>query len=258
MQHSFVIPAYGESRYLEETIKSVVFQTVPSEVLVTTSTPNGYIRRLAEKYDLQLYVNPQQNGIQADWNFAANHAKGKYVTIAHQDDLYGSDYTGELLRAAGNFPDAVLYYTKYIPIIHGTPCMNFNKAAKDLIQRPMKSKKNARRESRRHRSLAFGNSILCPSVTYNRELIEGDIFTSDLKFSLDWDTFEKLSHVGPFCYIPEELVMYRVWDGSETAGVMKNQEREREDRYMLEKFWPRWIVNLYFPLFRRCYKEYEK
>ena len=42
--HTFAICAYKESPYLEECIKSLKNQTIKSNILIATSTPNDYIR----------------------------------------------------------------------------------------------------------------------------------------------------------------------------------------------------------------------
>ena len=44
--HTFVICAYKESKYLEELIKSLKAQTVKSNVIMSTSTPNEYIKKM--------------------------------------------------------------------------------------------------------------------------------------------------------------------------------------------------------------------
>ena len=46
--HTFVICAYKESPYLEECIKSLKKQTLKSEIIISTSTPNDLIKKLAE------------------------------------------------------------------------------------------------------------------------------------------------------------------------------------------------------------------
>ena len=42
-KHTFVICAYKESSYLEECIVSLEKQTVKSNILMVTSTPNAFI-----------------------------------------------------------------------------------------------------------------------------------------------------------------------------------------------------------------------
>ncbi len=46
MIHTFVVLAYKESEYLEECIKSVLNQSLKTNVVIATSTPNDYIKNL--------------------------------------------------------------------------------------------------------------------------------------------------------------------------------------------------------------------
>ena len=52
--HTFAILAYKESEYLEECIKSVLNQTVKTNAVIVTSTPNDYIFDLSKKYKLSI------------------------------------------------------------------------------------------------------------------------------------------------------------------------------------------------------------
>ena len=98
MKHTFVICAYQESEYLEECIASLKNQKSESLVIMVTSTPNGHISSLAEKYGIPLYINPH-GGITQDWNFALSKAETKYATIAHQDDVYEPEYGQKIVEA---------------------------------------------------------------------------------------------------------------------------------------------------------------
>lgn len=46
--HTFAICAYKESEYLEDCIKSLKGQTVKTNIIMATSTPNDYVKNLAE------------------------------------------------------------------------------------------------------------------------------------------------------------------------------------------------------------------
>ena len=91
-EHTFVVCAYQESPYLEECIKTLREQSIRSNILIATSTPNDYIRNIAEKNNLPYYINTGEGGITQDWNFAYSCAESKYITIAHQDDVYEKEY----------------------------------------------------------------------------------------------------------------------------------------------------------------------
>ena len=55
-KHIYAVCAYKESPYLEECIQSIRGQSVPSDILVSTSTPNAHIERICKKYDVPLYL----------------------------------------------------------------------------------------------------------------------------------------------------------------------------------------------------------
>ena len=97
-KHTFAVCAYKESPYLEECVQSVQNQTVQSKVIITTSTPNEYIKQISEKYNVPLYINEGEKGITQDWNFAYKMAETELVTIAHQDDVYLPNYVEEILH----------------------------------------------------------------------------------------------------------------------------------------------------------------
>ena len=97
--HTFVLCAYGESPFLEDCMRSLKAQTVPSDILISTSTPNAHIEEIAKKYDAPLYINQGEAGITGDWNFGISHAHTPYMTIAHQDDIYDPAYTETVLQA---------------------------------------------------------------------------------------------------------------------------------------------------------------
>ena len=87
-EHTFAICAYGESPYLEKCILSLKNQKAGSHIIMTTATPNDHIRRLAEQYDIPLYINEKGGSIAKDWKYALDMAQTDLVTLAHQDDIY--------------------------------------------------------------------------------------------------------------------------------------------------------------------------
>ena len=62
--HTFVVCAYKESPYLESCIQSLLNQQVKSNIVISTGTPNAYISKIAEKYQLPLWVNEKKNRVQ--------------------------------------------------------------------------------------------------------------------------------------------------------------------------------------------------
>ena len=90
--HSFVVPTNGKSPYLENCLKSLKNQKIKSRIIITTSKPFKGIKKISKKYGAKLYIFKKHNNIADDWNRAINKSNSKYVTIAHQDDIYDKNY----------------------------------------------------------------------------------------------------------------------------------------------------------------------
>ncbi|MBP3700831.1 MAG: glycosyltransferase family 2 protein, partial [Lachnospiraceae bacterium] len=68
--HTFAVCAYKDSPYLEECIRSLTEQEVPTNIILCTSTPSPYIQGLADQYEIPVYVREGKSDIQDDGNFA--------------------------------------------------------------------------------------------------------------------------------------------------------------------------------------------
>lgn len=254
-KHTFAICAYKESQYLEECIKSILSQSVSTNCLIATSTPNKHIRSLAKKYKIPYYVRRGESDIQEDWNFAYNQARTELVTIAHQDDLYEPEYAKSILSSYDK--RVLMYNTDYVPYKDGVDALDSNSKIKRVLKVFTKHKVFARFRMFKVMSLAFGNSINCPSVTYNKKLLGDTIFTSELKFGLDWDTFLKIARKkGISLYIPHKLVKYRIHDGATTKKFIVDNRRQEEDLIMFCKIWPKPIAKMIMKFYVKSYDIY--
>jgi glycosyltransferase involved in cell wall biosynthesis len=111
--HTFVIPAYKESSFLDDCIQSLLNQTVKSKIIIATSTPNDFITQIAERYNIPVKVNTGKAGIGLDWNFALSCCDTQYCTLAHQDDLYLPLYTEKMLKAMSRDHDSGIAFCDY-------------------------------------------------------------------------------------------------------------------------------------------------
>ena len=243
MEHTFVILAYKESRYLEECIKSILNQTKKSNVIIGTSTPNEFIAGMAEKYQLPVIVNPKRGaGLAADFDFGLAAGKTQLVTVAHQDDTYEPEYTEQILKHAGN--DTIILFTDYHERHEqGDVYENRNLRIKRLLLKPLEISAFQRVKWIRRRVISLGNPICCPSVTFHTKKVQAPVFVSDFKSNMDWCAWERLSkQSGRFVYIKKDLMMHRVHEESTTTEIIKENLRTAEDYEMFCKFWPAWIA----------------
>ncbi|WP_139651414.1 CDP-glycerol glycerophosphotransferase family protein [Raoultibacter phocaeensis] len=95
-----VVPIYNVEPYLEETLESIVCQTVGFReniqlVLVNDGSPDGcgricerYLRRYPENV---VYVEQENAGVSAACNVGLSHARGAFVNFMGADDKWSED-----------------------------------------------------------------------------------------------------------------------------------------------------------------------
>ena len=250
--HTFLICAYKESPYLEECIKSVLNQTVKSNVYITTSTPNSYIEDMAKKYNLKLYINDGQKGIGQDWNFAVSKSETDYITIAHQDDIYKEKYLEEIVNKLEQGKDFVIAFTNYRELKNGEEIpLTINLKIKKVLQFPLRFFQKSKFWKRR--ALSLGSCICCPSVTINTKIAGKSPYKTELKCDLDWDTWDSMTKFkSRFLYIPKELMAHRIHEDSETSNLIRNNIRLEEDFIMLKRYWPNAIAKFIMRYYKKA------
>lgn len=238
--HTFVVCAYGESPFLGECVESLLAQTVPTQVIMATSTPNALIERCAREHGLPLFASGAEPGICADWNHAAGRASTPLVTIAHQDDTYEPQYAERMLAGMSRASRPLIFFTNYGELRCGqTVDDNRLLRVKRLLLRPLARRGASGDERVKRRILSLGSSICCPSVTLNLPALPSPPFRSPMRSNLDWDTWERYSHLpGEFVYDDRVLMHHRIHEGSETSALIRDNTRTAEDLEMLSRFWP--------------------
>lgn len=245
-QHTFVICAYKESKYLEQCIRSLMTQTIKSQIIMVTSTPNNYIREKAEKYNIPLFVNTGEKGIAGDWNFGYHCAETPYVTIAHQDDEYFERYTEEMLKSIDKSKRTLIYFSDYAEIRNGEIVKESSLLRiKRMMLSPLRIKKLGDFRFIKRRVISLGNPICCPAVTFVVNNLPKELFRTGFRSNVDWETWEMISkRKGSFIYNKNILMGHRIHEESETSNVIKDNERVKEDYQMFCKFWPKCIAKI--------------
>lgn len=239
--HTFVICAYGDSRYLEECIQSLVNQTLKTDIILYTSTPSNYIEGLCEKYDIPVFSSVG-GGIGKDWNNALSFVQTQYATIVHQDDIYLSNYAKNVLSSVSD--DTLIAYSDYQELKDGNIIpLTSNLKIKHLMLRTMAM--FPKWKFWRNRVLAFGNPISCPAVTYNLKNLNDFKFNEEMKVSLDWFAWYQIAQKkGSFIFVDESLMYHRIHEESETTNSIENNNRTNEDYEMYLLFWPNVVAKL--------------
>lgn len=245
-QHSFAVCAYKESPYLADCLDSLLAQTVRTNVFVATSTPTDGVRTLCRSRDVRLYERAGKSGLANDWNYAVGVANTPLVTIAHQDDLYKTNYAAEMLQHLSQADHALMFFSNYGELRDGAEVdSNKNLEVKRKLLRPI-SRVGVTGDIRTKRKLLkYGNAICCPSVTLVKPNIPLPLFKQGMSSNLDWEAWTRLANMdGCFVYSDDILMLHRIHSGSETSRIISDGNRTKEDLEMLLQFWPSPIARL--------------
>ena len=259
IEHTFVVPAFGQSAYLADCLRSLNAQTVPSRVVVATSTPWNGLEALAGGFGARLAVHGPNRGIGHDWNAALDEVDTPWATLAHQDDVYLPDFVAGTLALARSSPDVLLVATGYAELLEPGGTLR-TASSMLLIKRVLMElgylgRRRIVTPSAKRRLLRFGCPIPCPSVSLRVDRTRLR-FREDLKVNLDWEAWLRLAAApGAFAYDRRVLMHHRIHQGSETSAGVRGGVRAAEDRLIFESLWPAPAARLLSRMYALSYEE---
>ena len=255
--HSFVVLAYKDSPYLEDCLRSLISQSIPSHIMVTTSTPTDGQRALADKYGIPYIVNNEHKDIATDWNFALDAVDSQWVTLAHQDDIYAADYTESMLAAIDAPGEVLIRFSNYSQLSEsGVESKGLLVQVKRIILAVFYPFSSVLKWNFLKRwSLAFGCPICCPTVMYNKLSLRTFKFDESFQVDLDWRCWIELAEYdGTFVYIKKDLLQHRIHDNATTNLAIDSGLRRAEDERCFKLLWPRFIVPFICRFYALSYK----
>ncbi len=240
--HTFVILAYKESDDLEDCIKSVLKQSVKSNVVIATSTPNDFITDLAREYGIGVMINDSESNKGNDYNFALSTFNTKLITIVHQDDLYHRNYAKEVINCYLKNKDANLIFTDYYEIHKDVKVKHsWTLFRKKLMIWPLKYRFFQNKKHYKRRTLKFGQCFCTSSVTFIRDKSVKNFFPTDLKYYNDWQGFINFANKDTrMVYLNKKLVGYRIYDKEINMDMINEKES------ILKQFWNKKIIDFIF------------
>ncbi len=258
--HSFVIPAYRDSPFLESCIQSLLAQSMKSEIILTTSTPTPFIEGLAQQYGLPYFINEAPSSIAGDWNFALAKASHSLVTIAHQDDIYDPNYVAAIVEALNKKPkeNILIAFSNYADLVNNElRGFSLNAMVKSILLFPFTFSKSLKSSFFKKAILSLGDPICCPAVTLNLAAIgTGFKFSTAYTCALDWHAWLELAkQQGSFLYIDQKLLQHRIHVDSETTQQISNGKRQQEELQLFEQLWGKTIAKLISKIYAIGHKD---
>ena len=216
---SVLMLTYNRPQFIGAAIESVLAQRMEDwELLVVHDGPNREIQAIMadwEKRDprIRYFHRPVAGNIGQASNFGITQARGEYIAILDDDDRWASPL--KLTRQI----DFLDHNPEYVGCGSGVIVV-------DTAEREqMRYLKPEQDEDIKRRAL-IANPIAHSSAIYRRAAaLEAGGYDEKLAGFQDWDLWLKLGARGRLYNHPDYFACYRIWPGSGSFQVMKNNTR---------------------------------
>lgn len=256
---TFVVCAYGECQYLDTAINSLLNQTRKANIIISTSTNNKHINKVANKYKIDIHINPRPGQIE-DYNFALKQANTKLVMLMHQDEILLETFVEDVIEKLNYSKEPIMSFTNYIEIHNNIVDKKPSTMVKIKRALLIPAKWNYLMRCRFGKRLIMriGNPITHPTVVHVSAKLPDQPFRKKYKSSMDWDLWERLStKKGSFTYIDKVLLYHRMDENNQTVKLLKTTNARYEDELeILKRFWPAPIAKLLMKAYSRSNKYY--
>lgn len=258
MTFSIVIPAYNGAKYLERTLLSVINQTrKPDEIIVHDDNSSDETRLVCDKYQAEIsyYLNTEgPSGFVNGWNRAIQFAKGDYISILHQDDIFYPTFLEEAERVLNQNPE-IQHLFAVCDYIDETDKVTLSLNNEKLFNpKKLKSQKYSGKEYVAAYQQTY-NGIphihRCPGVITHRTIFEeGCNYNPAAGHIADDDFFYRVGQFTDVIGLLQPLAAYRLHQESETGSIgdIKLVQRLAKDYIYQVEQWENssFIDNLFF------------
>jgi O-antigen biosynthesis protein len=203
---SVVIPVFNSSKFLNESIESVLNQTYKNiEVIaVDDGSADNSLEILRSYSDKIIIISQSNNGLASALNAGIAKMSGKWFKWFSPDDVMNNNMIEKLVSAAQNLPENTIVYSNWEIIDgEGKKIRNFSESDYNNLS-----------------NFDFGVRLLDgQQINVNTSLIPTSLFGAGCTIqsledpvAVDYDFFLRaaLIYKAKFHLIPEQLVKYRI------------------------------------------------
>jgi glycosyltransferase involved in cell wall biosynthesis len=256
---SVLLANYNHAKYLDTSLSGILGQEHPAtEVIVvddgSTDSSIQVIERYAKHHaNLQLLVNPSNQGQHYSIQRALQAATGEYVVWASSDDLLLPRFLQRSLSVLMEHPTAGLCFSRLAVFVDGSTATRvYNEAHAapfDYGKEPSYlSPAQLTTILKRHYLWMSGNTV----VARREALLEIGGFEADLRWHADWFAYYVVALRYGACMIPDTLAMMRERTGTYSASGVGNHRAQRQVLQALMDIIKSEKYNDLLPIFKRC------
>lgn len=197
---SVIIPAYNSDKWLEETINSVLAQTLDDYELIvvddgSTDNTSGIVQNVDDARIRYFYKT--NGGVCSARNLGLGKACGEYIAFLDHDDMWAKDYLEVMTSALEVNRD---FGVAYAPIMQIRPDGRYCKLDRDkyCVSGWITS------------DLFIKLFVIPPATVIKREAMVGCYFDESLRVAEDYDFFLRLSLQTKFLFVRDTQLIRRV------------------------------------------------
>lgn len=225
-----IVPAYGKSPLLTETLASLV-DVLPADVplvVLDDATPGDDVRRQADPFAprLEYWRNERNLGVSGAFNAAMRRSDAEYVVLVGPDDRAVPGFAQTYLAAIERYRGAAALHPGVTTIDeHGKPWVSTGDKVKRLL-RPRAGRLRGQALAAR---LLVGNWTYNPAIAWRVSFVREHPFNEDLHTAMDLELLLRLSLAGEeFALVDGPALEYRRHAGA-VSSINAGRKRLAEE-----------------------------
>jgi glycosyltransferase involved in cell wall biosynthesis len=213
---SVVMPAKNAARFIAEAIESVLRQgPAVGELIVVDDGSTDTTPAIVRRFDRRLVrLMPNEGvGVSAARNTGARAARGAWLMFLDADDRLRPGAVAALLHAVIVAPEAIVFYGDYDRI----DSSGRQVGRRQLLRRSAKPSGQVLERMLARNFIVNGGLMIVRASDF--KTVGG--FDESLRFCEDWHCWCRLAAIGPFHFIPQFLLDYRVHDSNTMSAAVR-------------------------------------
>lgn len=263
---SVLVTVYQRTEFLREALLSALAQTLPAvEIIVTDDSDSPALRALCDEFagsSVRYRSNPERLGVVGNLRAAASEARGEFLAILNDDDLWEPEFLASLVPPLMENTTRVLAFCDHSIIrVDGS---------QDLIATEANTRCYGRHElapgdhqNTAHLVLTLNAVPLAMGSVFRKDAVQWSALPAGVVGAYDYWISCTLAATGrPFFFCMERLTRYRIHDAMETArqAADKNENMVFIYRALLEKVmfpgWEGWLKKSLADALRACGRDH--
>ena len=228
-----MIPAYGKSPYLRQTLESAV-KHLPLEVPITViedPSEETNIEDLVKEFSRVQYVkNNQRLGIGGNFNKSIELSTGIFTQICGSDDVFLNNPLADFDHVRLSIPEIAVVGLDVEVINKSSEVVKTIPDTVKRILRPRMGKLNIFQNQKIFSNLMLGDWLYFPAIFWKTQLIKQIKFDGNFHTAMDLDIFIRLlKDDKKIAFINSKILGYRRHDQSASSLYAKSIGRFEEE-----------------------------